>query len=97
MSEAPPTDPIVYLSRHNGKRIAVCLSTFGKWAAGIVAGLFTAGSVATFSMIWSSNENSKAALIELRQLRETVEHYERDNEKRHDGFDQRLRDLEKGE
>ena len=95
MDEAPEPNPIVYLSRQNGKRIAVCLSTFGKWAAGVFATLFTTATLAMFTMIWSSAVNSKAALDEIKAVRESIEKYESTNDDRHRDFEQRLRDIER--
>lgn len=85
---------MVYLMRHNGKRIAVCLSTFGKWAAGVTATLFTAGFIATFGLIWSSAQNSREAVIEIRQVKDTLTEYQNDTDKRLDRYEQRLRRIE---
>ncbi|MEQ5789090.1 hypothetical protein J3454_14430 [Erythrobacter sp. NFXS35] len=85
---------MVYLMRHNGKRIAVCLSTFGKWAAGVTATLFTAGFLATFGLIWSSAENSREALSEIRQVNSTLTKYQSDTDKRLDRYEARLRRVE---
>lgn len=88
-------DPVVYLMRQNGKRIAVCLSTFGKWVTGVLATLIAAGFIAVFGLIWSSAENSREALLEIRQVRENIERYESTNDERHRDFEQRLRDIER--
>ena len=96
MSEVnDPNNPLVYLSRHNGKRLAVCLSTVGKWAAGVLATLITAGFIAVASLVWSSAENSKIAVIELRYLREDVEEYKQSNEARLLRYEERLRSHER--
>jgi hypothetical protein len=94
LSETPDGDPIVYLLRQNGRRIAVCLSTLGKWVAGVVATLFTAGFIATFSLIYSSAQNSREALLEIRQVRERLTDFEKDTDTRLDRYEQRLRELE---
>lgn len=70
-------NPPVYFTRENGK-LALCLSDFAKWFAGILAALIVAGTGWLFSMLYEANENSRAALWEIRHLDEKLDTYKAD-------------------
>lgn len=94
MTDQLSHDPMVYFTRENGK-LGLCLSYAGKWLAGIIATLISAGALAVLSLVWQSAMNSEAALLEIRLLNERVASIEKATDDRLKRYEDRLRDVEK--
>lgn len=70
-------DPIVYLTRQNGKKIAVCLSFVGKWLAGIIATVSASLIIGMFVFAWQSNAALGSILTKLDAIDDQMTGFDR--------------------
>lgn len=103
MTQNKNTDPLVYILRQNGKHVGICLSSIGKWVAGIVASVLatTIVGLATFAF-WSVSTITRIESTILHTA-STIDKLEKkvgsdavSDKERLDGLDARIRELEKG-
>jgi uncharacterized membrane-anchored protein YhcB (DUF1043 family) len=83
------TNPPIYFTRENGK-LALCLSNFAKWAAGILAAFIVGGTAWFFNLTYSAAENSRMALMEIRRLDDKLDGYKADSDKHFERLENRI-------
>lgn len=65
-------DPLIHV-RHGDEKWNICLSTFGKWLAGIAATLFTSAVIGALGFAMSSKADLSELMTEMRAINKRLD------------------------